>query len=351
LEIKSTAFNPSGVHPMRDTVLWTIVSLCCLAGLCAGEEPGGGLAAIDIEMPVRASLADAWKAWTTNAGAQQWFAPKTNIDLKPGGAYEILFFPDKPPGQRGAEDQKVHCFLPREMLAFEWGAPPELGRVRTRRTWVVVRLADDLDGTVRVRLTHAGFAEYAAAHPEAKEEWRKARGYFAKAWPVVLENLRKHLEKDSAEDESRQITEGIIDAPADAVWAALTTKKGMEAWAVAHAEIDLRVGGKMLTHYNLNGKIGDANTIENIILAFEPGRMLTIRIGKPPEKFPFKRAVQGVWHVLTLEEAGPGHTRLREAGLGYGGDDESKQLRAFFKRGNAYMLKKLQEHFIAKTKS
>jgi uncharacterized protein YndB with AHSA1/START domain len=182
------------------------------------------------------------------------------------------------------------------------------------------------------------------------------RAPLGKAWNAwttnagALENLRKHLEKDSADDENRQVTEAIVDAPADAVWGALTTKKGLESWAVAHAEIDLRLGGKMLTHYDAKGKIGDANTIENIILAFEPGRMLAIRVGKPPEKFPYKQAIKNVWHVLTLAEAGPSRTRVREVGLGYGSDEESKKLRAFFKNGNAYMLKKLQEHFSGKTK-
>src|SRR5262249_35120973 len=105
------------------------------------------------------------------------------------------------------------------------------------------------------------------------------------------------------------------------------------------------VGGKILSHYDAKGVIGDPNTIENIVLAYEPMRMLAIRIGKPPEKFPFKEAAQRVWHVMTFEDAGPGRTRLRVTGLGYGGDDESQKMRAFFEKGNAYTLKKLQEHF------
>ncbi len=149
-------------------------------------------------------------------------------------------------------------------------------------------------------------------------------------------------------EESRQITEGIIDAPLDAVWNAFATKEGQEAWNVAHAEIDLKIGGKMRTHYDPKGKIGDANTIENIILAFEPRKMLAIQVGKPPEKFPFKDAIKNVWHVLYFEEAGPNRTRVRLVGLGYSADEESKKLRAFFEKGNAYSLKRLQEHFAKK---
>jgi uncharacterized protein YndB with AHSA1/START domain len=163
--------------------------------------------------------------------------------------------------------------------------------------------------------------------------------------PVVKQTLKRW---QSPTDETRQVTEGVIDAPRAAVWDALATKKGQEAWNVAHAEIDLKVGGKMLTHYSPEGKIGDPNTIENIILAFEPQRMLTMQVGKPPEKFPFKDAIKRVWTVIYFEDAGPNKTRLRLVGLGYGDDEESKKLRAFFEKGNAYTLEKMQEHFTQK---
>lgn len=46
------------------------------------------------EVTVSASLEEVWEAWTTNEGAETWFAPKTNIDPTVGGHYEIFFFPD-----------------------------------------------------------------------------------------------------------------------------------------------------------------------------------------------------------------------------------------------------------------
>jgi uncharacterized protein YndB with AHSA1/START domain len=163
--------------------------------------------------------------------------------------------------------------------------------------------------------------------------------------PVVSQTLKR---RNAPIDESRQIIEAVIEAPREAVWEALATKKGQEAWNVAHAEIDLKVGGKMLTHYSPEGKIGDPNTIENIILAFEPQRMLTIKVGTPPEKFPFKEAIKNVWTVIYFDDAGLNRTHLRLVGLGYGTDDESKKLRAFFEKGNAYTLQKLQEYFARK---
>jgi hypothetical protein len=42
---------------------------------------------------------------------------------------------------------------------------------------------------------------------------------------------------------------------------------------------------------------------------------------------------------------GDSSMRVRVVGLGYGTDDESTKMRKFFEAGNAYTLKKLQEHF------
>ena len=163
--------------------------------------------------------------------------------------------------------------------------------------------------------------------------------------PVVKQtSKRRQPEFNSAE----QVTEDVIEAPVDSVWAAFTTKEGQESWNVAHAEIDLKIGGKMRTHYDAAGRIGDSNTIENTILCFEPRRMLAIQVTNPPEKLPYKNAIKKMWTVLYFEEMGPSLTRLRIVGTGYDDDEESRKLRAFFERGNAYTLKKLQEKFAAK---
>lgn len=334
---------------MRTLTLITLAATFTVSPrLAAAEVPPDKLKPVDVEVLVRGSLADVWKAWTTNEGVRQWFAPGSNIDLRIGGPYEIFFAPDAPAGQKGGEDLKALAYLPQEMLAFEWSAPPKFTKVRPHRSWVVVRFADLGDGTVRVRLTNAGFQEGAAAHPSDVEEWAQVREYFSKAWPFVLENCRKHFAKTGSDDATRQMTEGIVEAPLDAVWQALTTKNGWEAWNVAHCEFDLKVGGKIRSHYDKAGVIGDPNTIENDILAFEPHRFYAIRVGKPPEKFPFKDAVKSVWHVIAIEDAGHGRTRVRVTGLGYGSDEESQKMRKFFEAGNAHTMKKLKDYFANK---
>jgi uncharacterized protein YndB with AHSA1/START domain len=162
--------------------------------------------------------------------------------------------------------------------------------------------------------------------------------------PIVKQTSKRQLHKAGA---TQLVTSGIVEAPLDAVWAAFTTKEGQGSWNVAHAEIDLRIGGVMRTHYDPKGQIGDPNTIENTILCFEPNRMLAIQVAKPPTKFPFKNAIKKMWTVLYFDEVGASRTHLRLVGTGYGNDEESRKLRAFFDTGNAYTLKKLQEKFSA----
>jgi len=149
--------------------------------------------------------------------------------------------------------------------------------------------------------------------------------------------------------DDRLVHEGLVAAPSKDVWAALTTEEGQESWMVAHSELELKVGGLMRTHYDSKGKIGDPGTIENTIISYDPERMLSMRVTKTPAGFPFPNAVMRMWTVIYLEPAGPSATRVRFVGLGFGGDEESVKMRAFFDRGNAYTLKKLQERFAPKS--
>ena len=98
-------------------------------------------------------------------------------------------------------------------------------------------------------------------------------------WVPIVKQTSKRRQPEVEANEL--VTEGMIGAPVDAVWAAFTTKEGQESWNVAHAEIDLKIGGKMRTHYDPAGRIGDPNTIENTILCFEPKRMLVNPGGQP----------------------------------------------------------------------
>jgi len=140
------------------------------------------------------------------------------------------------------------------------------------------------------------------------------------------------------------VSEGVVAGPVEKVWAAFTTAEGLKSWMVPHAEFDLSIGGKMRTNYSKEGTLGDAGTIENTILAYEPLRMLTIKTTRAPEKFPFKQAIEKMWTVMYFEPLGPDRTRLRVVGMGFTEEEESQKMRKHFEWGNAWTLRKL--HFI-----
>ena len=109
--------------------------------------------------------------------------------------------------------------------------------------------------------------------------------------------------------------------------------------------MNFRIGGLIRSHYSATGILGDEGTIENRILAYEPQRMIAIRIDRPPKSFPFKEAWKNTWTVITLTDLGNNRTHIRFASMGYGTDEESKAMRRFFEIGNAATLKTLQDHF------
>ena len=151
-----------------------------------------------------------------------------------------------------------------------------------------------------------------------------------------------------AQDVSPLVQTGVIEASIADVWHAWTTSEGLRAWVAPHAEIDLRLGGTMRTNYNAKGRLGDADTIENTVLAYEPLRMLSMRVAKPPAGFPFPNAIQKMWSILYLDPIGIRNTRVRTVTLGFDASEESQKMRAFFQRGNAAELAKLQKYFAEK---
>lgn len=118
--------------------------------------------------------------------------------------------------------------------------------------------------------------------------------------------------------------EGVVAAPVAAVWSAWTTADGL-----------LRV------QYQAPGRLGDAGTIENRILAFEPQRTLALRVAG----FAWRQRVGEMWTVLSVGPTAEGQTRLRITSPGLADDDEAQRLRACFDKGNRYTLGLLQKRF------
>lgn len=142
--------------------------------------------ALDKDVVIKASLEQAWAAWTTKEGITSFFAPDAEIDPRVGGAFHIFINPYGKPGEKGADDMRYLALQPHKMLSFDWNAPPSLPEVRQQHTVVIVRFEAVDDKTTRVRLHHVGWGDGG--------EWDKAYAYFDKAWGNVLGNLQKRFD-------------------------------------------------------------------------------------------------------------------------------------------------------------
>ena len=135
------------------------------------------------EVGVAAGPDEVWAAWASDEGIAKWWGPAdSNIELRIGGPFEILFSLDAPEGKRGSEGCRILSYVPGESLSFTWNAPPHLP-LRSVNTWVVLTFTASPAGT-DVRLVHTGVLE--------GSDWDDYMAYFDDAWGYVLGLLRDH---------------------------------------------------------------------------------------------------------------------------------------------------------------
>ena len=140
---------------------------------------------ISKDIVVDAPLAQAWKAWSTRAGIESFFAPEAVIEARPDGPYAIHFNPLAPAGMRGADDMRVLAVQENRMISFTWNAPPQFPEVRAQRTVVIVRTEPVSESRTRIALTHLGWG--------SGGQWDEAFDYFDNAWGRVLVACQKRF--------------------------------------------------------------------------------------------------------------------------------------------------------------
>jgi len=139
----------------------------------------------------------------------------------------------------------------------------------------------------------------------------------------------------------REVFEVEIDASIDDVWHAFSTTEGLKSWAAPLADIDLTIGGKWRANYNEKGELGDATTIVNTILCYDPKRMISLKVTGIPEGFEFEDAVKDTWSVFYFSPVSVEKTKITVVGLGYTDTEQSKKMRSFFKLANKYSMEQL----------
>lgn len=130
---------------------------------------------------VDVSIKEVWRKWTTEEGLKTFFVKDCKAELKVGGAFEMYFNQDAPPGSRGSEGCKILSFLPEKMLSFSWNAPPTIPAIRALGdvAWVVVFFEETGTDRTQVELNHLGFGE--------GKDWDETYEYFQRAWGMVME--------------------------------------------------------------------------------------------------------------------------------------------------------------------
>ena len=149
-------------------VWFVFVSLSLAAGSDAAER------LLRAEVVVEAPIDEVWAAWTTEEGVRRFFAPRGEIDLRVDGRYSIVFFPDAPAGERGAEDMRILQLEPKRRFSFTWNAPLAQPESRAQRTVVTCEFDSLGPGVTRLRLTHWGWGK--------GKHWDTSFSYFDDAW-------------------------------------------------------------------------------------------------------------------------------------------------------------------------
>ena len=141
------------------------------------------------------------------------------------------------------------------------------------------------------------------------------------------------------------VQEALLEASMDVVWRAYTTTEGYTAWAAPVAEIDLKIGGQMRTHYTPTAKIGADGTNTLTILNYVPQRVLTLR-AEPAPTWPayLRKDAERLSNVILFENLGENRTRVSSFGIGYRDTPEYEAVLGFFGKANVALLGHLKRY-------
>jgi uncharacterized protein YndB with AHSA1/START domain len=161
--------------------------------------------AVLLETVVAARPPDVFRLFASEDGVRKFFAPDARIEPRLGGHYTIIFNPATDPegAASGTKGARILRFEPDRELAFEWNvAVPSIAadlKSDELPTWVELRF-ESLPGPTprtRVALSHYGF--------RSGGSWDKAFPWFRdKAWPSVLEALKKYCDQGRPKDWTHQ---------------------------------------------------------------------------------------------------------------------------------------------------
>ena len=141
------------------------------------------------------------------------------------------------------------------------------------------------------------------------------------------------------------VQEALIEAPVAAVWKAYTTTEGWCAWASPVAEVNLRIGGTIRTHYDPAAEIGAPGTNVLHILNYVPERLLTLQ-AELSDRWPqvMREDAGNLMNVIVFSPEGEERTRVLSYGVGYRDLPAYDELMQFFIPANEGLFEKLKDY-------
>ena len=141
------------------------------------------------------------------------------------------------------------------------------------------------------------------------------------------------------------VAEAIINAPLATVWQAFATRDGYASVNVPAAAVDLKMGGLVQVQPNPAGALGDKGTTVSEIIAYEPERLLSLRVRQAPAGFPEPRAFANTWTIVYFAPLGAEMTHVRVAGFGFNEGPQSADLAKFFEQDQVAQMRRLEKHY------
>lgn len=179
-------------------------------------------------------------------------------------------------------------------------------------------------------------SEYATAHLRAGG--RSVRALLASVTLWLAVDAHAHAAE-------ALVTEAVVNAPIDTVWALFTTAAGYQELGAAKADVDLRIGGLVRTHADAGGTLGDENSMARELLAFDPPHMLASRPTQVPAAFANRDAFLKTWTVIYFNSIAGATTHVRVVTLGYDDSAPSQAARAATEQRHRATLDRLVKRY------
>ena len=131
---------------------------------------------------------DVWEDWTTEDGITSFMGESATIEMRPGGAYNIIFDPEAPIGSQGNDYGQVVGYQFENMLSVTWSMPPSIPKIRPHLTALQLEFKRIDDNKTRLRLFHTGFGDSVA--------WDEGIAYYQDVWPAILAKYKATAEAE-----------------------------------------------------------------------------------------------------------------------------------------------------------